>query len=184
MEVCPVEGCGKSFKDKAGLSGHIRFSHPDDSAKATARELEELRREVTRLSNSNQGNNTTGVKKMEGCVDCLKKDQAKEFADRDHKAEVEKLTVQVADAVGRANAADERVKELSELPSVDDFMEHCETCSEHGTQLTAWKEKFLKGYVEGMTPQVAAQIAQSKGVDLMPDKLTIEVPGSERRLKT
>jgi hypothetical protein len=183
MEVCTVEGCGKTFKDRAGLSGHLRFSHPDDSAKATAKELAALRDEVTRLSNSNQGNNTTGVKKMEGCLDCLKKDQAKEFADRDHKAEIERLTAQVADAVGRASAADERVKELSELPSVEDFMTHCENCSEHGPALTAWKEKFLKSYVDGMTPQVAAQIAQAKGVELLPDKMTIEVPGSQRKLR-
>ena len=117
------------------------------------------------------------------CPECLKKDQAKEFADRDHKEQIEKLAAQAANAESRVKAAEDKAASPKELPDFNDFITHCKDCSHHKPQLEAYNENLLKGYVDNMTPEVAAQIAQAKGVELMPEKVELG-PGITRRLKT
>ena len=131
--------CGQEVNPR-GLYAHKRLKHGVMNSQAVTED---------KAKKSN-----VEVRKMDGCIDCLKKDQEKAFADRDHKSEVEKLTARAQTAESRADAAAKDLERAAEAaknqeppaqqwPDVDTFVEHCKTCDTHKPQLRQFMDKVM-----------------------------------------
>ncbi len=121
-------------------------------------------------------------KMTEFCPECLKKDIAIDKATDAHKAEVEKLTNAAQVAQSRADALAKELERSKEAPDFDSFISHCKTCPTHKASLEAYNEKLLKDYVNGISRDTAIEIARAKGVDLMPESISLG-PELSRRIR-
>ena len=139
---------------------------------------------VQQENNNGVSHKKTEVKKMtEFCPECLKKDIAIKDAEKDHKSELEKLTAAVQTANSHADSLSKELEKSKDLPDFDAIVTHCKTCPTHKAGLEAYNEKLLKSYIENMNKDTATQLARSKGVDLMPDTISLG-PNLSRRMRS
>jgi hypothetical protein len=122
METCDV--CGKTFKDRSGLTGHMRFSHPEPTGKkveALASEVSALRQAVETLVN--RSSNTVAT---EGNMS----------------AELE-----IYDLKKQLEAA----KSTVTYPHIDEYISHCKGCDEHKAELDGYLRRVLMDYRGNLT---------------------------------
>jgi hypothetical protein len=175
MEDCEI--CGKTFKDKRGLSGHMQLSHPGNQPIASC-ELAQLKQQINALAaklesslgsafsakNTNTGGENMGdefVTKKDLEIAKLKEELAAAKTGGVAVAEVEGAVVTKKDLeIERLRADVERANAKAlEVPSVDDFVEHCRGCTEHEKQL----RRFIAQVMDSMSPdEVRAQMKRVK----------------------
>lgn len=196
METCII--CGKTVKDKRGLSGHMQFSHPGNQPVASC-ELAQLKQQINALTarlesvlpsafsakntNTEEGVNMDEfVTKKDLEIAKLKEDLAvaKSGGVAVARAEAEDVPVTKKDLeIQRLKdelaAADVRALEI---PSVDEVVEHCKSgCATHRAQL----RKFMDEVLAAMSPaEVKVQMARLKIYEA-PNKITIGI--GDRELK-
>lgn len=181
-ELCSWEG------DSRGYPGHKRFVHG----------ISNISQEINQTNSKNsQGfHKKEEVKPMAEQAYCPGCDEKKDII-RDLKAaaekaeaahtqalqgktsEVESLASQIAGLKAEAEAAKKQEPPAQELPTVDDFVEHCKTCDKgHKPQLRAFMDKVMNAM---SADEVKAQMKRLK-IEPAPDRIILTGIG-ERELK-
>jgi hypothetical protein len=175
-ELCDWEGNAR------GKAGHVRLKHGVTNSQETGEAgLKKSTEEVLKKSN-------VEVSKMSDfCPECLKKDIAIKDAEKDHKTETEKLTAAVQTAQSRAEDLAKELKSAREapveetknqMPSVDEFVEHCKTCDTHKPQLRQFMDKVMGA----MSPDEVKAQMKRLGIEESPDRIILTGLG-ERELR-
>ncbi len=162
--ICSL--CGQTFKNGAGLAGHMRQIHgrggvvlenteanttSEDRIAAMQRSYSQVLEQVKALNQRIENLGKVEGKNMDSVL--TEKDM------RIHQLETEL----------------KELREKSALPSFDEFIKHCKTCGDHGKALEEYNENLLKKFIASLSHEGLKQIVEMKGENLMPDKITIRI---------
>lgn len=160
METC--ETCLKQFKDKSGLSGHVRFSHPGTVPRAIE-SLEALRQEVAELPEQ-------VLLALDGLrqelLDKLEQVRQASFSHAHKAAEQEVKLLKSSESVRQL---EHRVSEASlaqvDIPDLGAIIEHCEdgTCKAHAAQWYDIKKQIIQLAYDNASPKWIEKRAEELG---------------------
>jgi prefoldin subunit 5 len=192
MEICEI--CGISVKNKSGLGGHMRFSHPDASPIATEelskfkQEVKEaltgLKEQVTQLVTEAQSEDT-----VVDCSEC--QEQADNFKLVGEVGRLQVITTQKDTEISKLKsdintvktAGQKTIEELTMLkseknkyPSFRELINHAVGCPKHSAELNDIQAKIVRETLEDLPDSVIEAEGLKRG--FIPAKIIIPIRGS------
>lgn len=182
--ICDI--CGKRAKSAAGLSGHKQLAHSSAKASLSGSPEVPLSQGLTALkasydslaerisvlakdlASTDKVTQVTGGKAMDNVL--TEKDMRVHELEGELKAAKEEAAAaakETAEAKAAVEAAaNEAIKAASQMPSFDEFLNHCQSCNEHRPQLENYNKNLLSGFVKNSTKETVIEMAKLKALTL------------------
>jgi hypothetical protein len=196
MEICSV--CGKTFKDKRGLAGHMQLSH-SDAMPIAGSEIAQLRQAVNALTarfesaftakNTNtEGENMEEVMtKKDYEIERLKEELARlksgsvAVAEAEVEAEAEgedtpvtKKDLEIERLRGELERANSKA---AELPSWFELYEHTKGCRAHSKEFADFREQVLAN----LSDTEVRELLNQSGRHILPKRIAVPTEGLSPR---
>lgn len=168
--TCPI--CNKEFKNEAGMTGHLRFSHPgagmvsESALKQLQSDVAALAQVVTKALGGSAG---SAVEATNEVTEEVTKKRNKSMEDsevmtvKDYK--IEKLSEELA----RVRLENESLKAKpaapADIPDLGAIIEHCESgeCKDHAAQWHDIKKQIVTAAYDNMPPKLVERKAEEMG---------------------